>query len=92
MAKRELTLPRRYVVRRGSKKVLEITGAPGPLISKRAPPPAAGREAAWHPFLSATAYVSEEETRLRDALNQSRSLSEYLDALRAMGFRVEEAR
>jgi hypothetical protein len=83
---------KRYVVYRGSEKVLEITDAPGPLISKLAPPPAAGQAPVLHPFLSATAYVPEEEERLRDALNQSRSLSEYLDALRAMGFRVEEAR
>jgi hypothetical protein len=83
---------KRYVVYRGSEKVLEITDAPGPLISKLAPPPAPDRAAALHPFLSATAYVPEEEARLRDALNQSRSLSEYLEALRAMGFKVEEAR
>jgi hypothetical protein len=83
---------KRYVVYRGSEKVLEITDAPGPLISKLAPPPAVGQAAELHPFLSATAYVPEEEARLRDALNQSRSLSEYLDALRAMGFRVEGAR
>jgi hypothetical protein len=92
MAKRASTLPRRYIVYRGSQKVLEITDAPGPLISQPAPPPAAGKAAASHPFLSATAYVPEEETRLRDALNQSRSLPEYLHALRAMGFKVEEAR
>ena len=92
MAERKSTMPRRYVVYRGSEKVLEITDAPGPLISKLAPPPAPGQAAALHPFLSATAYVPEEEARLRDALNQSRSLSEYLDALRAMGFRAEEAR
>ena len=83
---------KRYVVYRGSEKVLEITDAPGPLISKLAPPPAPGQAAALHPFLSATAYVAEEEARLRDTLNRSRSLSEYLDALRAMGFKVEEAR
>jgi hypothetical protein len=91
MAKREPTLPRRYIVYRGSEKVLEITDARGPLISKLAPPPAPGQAVELHPFLSATAYVPAEEARLRDALNQSRSLSEYLDALRAMGFRVEEA-
>ena len=45
-----------------------------------------------HSFLSATACVPGEETRLRNALNQSRTLSEYLDALLAMGFRVEESR
>lgn len=83
---------KRYVVYRGSEKVLEISDAPGPLISKLAPPPAVGQAAALHPFLSATAYLPAEEARLRDALNQSRSLSEYLDALRAMGFKVEEVR
>ena len=92
MAKRARTLSRRYVVYRDSEKVLEVTNEAGPLISKQAPPPAAGEGAAMHSFLSATACVPGEETRLRNALNQSRTLSEYLEALRAMGFRVEESR
>jgi hypothetical protein len=92
MAERATTLPRRYAVYRGSDKVLEITDQPGPLISKQAPPPATGQAPVLHPFLSATAYVLEEEGRLRDVLNQSRSLPEYLQALRAMGLSVEELR
>jgi hypothetical protein len=83
---------KRYVVFRGSTKVAEIADESGPLISAKAPPLAPDVKPARHPFLSATAYVPEEEARLRDALNQSRSLSEYLAALRAMGFSVEEAR
>ena len=81
---------RRYIVCRGGEKIAEISDQPGPLISAKAPPPDA--KPVLHPFLSATAYVPEEEGRLRDVLNQSRSLPEYLQALRAMGFRVEEAR
>ena len=84
---------RRYIVYRGGEKIAEISDQPGPLISTKAPPPpAANAKPALHPFLSATAYVPEEEGRLRDVLNQSRSLPEYLEALRAMGFSVEEAR
>lgn len=90
MAKRAKILPRRYAVYRSSEKVLEITDQPGPLISKPAPPPVRGQAPVLHPFLSATAYVPEEEERLRDALNQSHSLPEYLQALRVMGFTVEE--
>ena len=82
---------RRYIVCRGGEKVAEITDQPGPLISGKAPPPAPGVKPALHPFLSATAYVPGEEGRLREALNRSHSLSEYLAALRALGFSVEEA-
>ena len=82
---------RRYIVYRGGEKIAEISDQPGPLISAKAPPPAPDAPA-LHPFLSATAYVPEEEGRLRDVLNQSRSLQEYLQALCAMGFSVEEAR
>jgi len=83
---------RRYIVYCSGEKIAEISDQPGPLISAKAPPPAANAKPALHPFLSATAYVPEEEGRLRDVLNQSRSLPEYLEALRAMGFSVEEAR
>jgi hypothetical protein len=84
--------PKQYIVYRGPTKVAEISDESGPLISAKAPPPAPDGKPDMHPFLSATAFVPEEEARLREALNQSRSLSEYLEALRAMGFRVEEAR
>lgn len=83
---------RRYIVYRGGEKIAEISDQPGPLISAKAPPPARDAKPALHPFLSATACVPEEEGRLRDVLNQSRSLPEYLQALCAMGFSVEEAR
>jgi len=83
---------RRYIVYRGGEKIAEISDQPGPLISAKAPPPAANAKPVLHPFLSATAYVPQEEGRLRDVLNQSRTLRECLEALRAMGFSVEEAR
>ena len=83
---------RRYIVYRGGEKIAEISDQPGPLISAKAPPPAADAKPALHPFLSATAYVPEEEGRLRDVLNQSRSLPECLQALCATGFSVEEVR
>ena len=83
---------RRYIVYRGREKIAEISDQPGPLISAKAPLPAPDAKPVLHPFLSATAYVPEEEGRLREALNQSRSLPECLQALCAMGFSVEEAR
>ncbi len=83
---------RRYLVYRQSTLVLEIAAEPGPLVSKKAPPPPPGERAATHPFLSATAYVPEYEGALRDTLDKSASLEEYLAALRSQGFRVVEAR
>ena len=83
---------RRYIVYQGGEKIAEISDQPGALISAKAPPPAPDTKPALHPFLSATAYAPEEEGRLRDVLNQSRSLPECLQALCAMGFSVEEAR
>jgi len=83
---------RRYIIYRGREKVAEISDQPGPLISAKAPPSAPDAKPVLHPFLSATAYVPEEEGRLRDVLNQSRSLPDYLQALRAMGFSVEDVR
>ena len=82
--------PKRYLVYRDDDKVLEITDEPGPLISKNAPPSPPGAEPVLHPFLSATAYVPEKEGILREALNRSSTLAEYLTSLRSMGFRVEE--
>jgi hypothetical protein len=84
--------PRRYIVYRGGEKIAEISDQAGPLISAKAPPPAPNAKPVLQPFLSATAYVPEEEGRMREALNRSRSLPEYLQALRAMGFSVEETR
>ena len=55
---------RRYIVYRGGEKIAEISDQPGPLISAKAPPPAPDAKPALHPFLSATAYVPEEEGRL----------------------------
>jgi hypothetical protein len=83
---------RRYIVYSSGEKIAEISDQPGPLISAKAPPPSPDTKPALHPFLSATAYVPEEEGRLRDVLNQSRSFPEYLEALRAIGFSVEEVR
>jgi hypothetical protein len=82
--------PKQYLVFRNGELVLEITDVPGPLVSKKAPPPNPGNSPVLHPFLSATAHVPETEGTLREALNRSSSLTEYLSTLRAMGFRVVE--
>jgi hypothetical protein len=83
---------RRYLVYQNDTVVLEITAEPGPLVSKSAPPPAPGEHAVMHPFLSATARVPEYEAALREALDKSRDLEDYLMRLRSMGFRVVEGK
>jgi hypothetical protein len=83
---------RRYLVYRDATLMLEVTAEPGPLLSKSAPPPRPGESPVMHPFLSATAHVPEHEAVLREALDRSKTLEEYLARLRSMGFRVVEAR
>jgi hypothetical protein len=82
--------PRRFVVSRGDEVVLEISDQPGPLISKKAPPPAPGESPVQHSFLSGIAHVPKEEGTLREALSRSNNLAEYLDSLRELGFNVAE--
>ncbi len=81
---------RRYLVYRNDTVVLEITAEPGPLVSKSAPPPAPGEPGVMHPFLSATAHVPKYEAVLRETLDKSANLEDYLMRLRSMGFRVAE--
>jgi hypothetical protein len=82
--------PKRYLVYRDDRLALEIIAEPGPLVSRSAPPPQPGEGPILHPFLSATAYDPENEGALRDVLERSASLDEYLARLREMGFRIIE--
>lgn len=79
-----------YEVYAGEDRVLEIADTPGALVSISAPPPPPGVEPPPHPFLSATAYVATEESRLREILNGSASTSDYVERLRAAGYTVIE--
>jgi hypothetical protein len=79
-------------VYRGNMAVLELTDKPGPLLSRMAPPPRPGEQPTWHPFLSGVALVAVDEGTLGDILERSRSFDEFLDLLRAGGFRVVEKR
>jgi hypothetical protein len=81
---------RRYIVFWQDEIVLEVIDEPGPLVSRAGPPPCPDEKPVIHPFLSATAYVPEHESTLREALERSGSLAEYLDILRELGFRVVE--
>jgi hypothetical protein len=80
--------PDRYVVYWAEQRVLEITAAPGLLVSNIAPPPPPGAPLCRHPFLSATAFVPEHEQRLREILDRSDSVEAYLANLRAAGYVV----
>ena len=67
--------------------ILEVSDAPGPLISTAAPPP--GGRPTTHPFLSATAFSPRHEGQLRRILESATSLDGFLQGLRTAGFRVE---
>ena len=77
-----------YKVYLDDELALEITEGAGPLVSRTAPPPLPGTEPAMHPFLSATAFMPHNEGRLRELLDQSGSLAEYLSLLQQNGFRI----
>lgn len=80
--------PKRYQVFWEDQRVLDIVNEPGPLISKLAPPPRPGEGPVLHPFLSAVAHVPEHEEILREVLDRSTSIDDYLTRLREMGYRV----
>jgi hypothetical protein len=82
--------PARYEVRRGDRLALRITDEPGALVSRMAPPPPPGAPVAAHAFLTASAYLPEDEEELRRLLDESGSTAEYLDRLRAAGYTVEQ--
>jgi len=77
---------RRWRVYAGDRAVLEVTDAPGALIST-APPH--GSRPVMHPFLSAAALDAGHEDRLRGLLESAGDLDGFLHALAAAGYRVE---
>ena len=83
-------MAKRYDVYWGQELVLQIVDEPGLLVSRVAPPPPPGTALPMHPFLSATALVPEHEGRLREVLDSSSSLTEYLSELAALGYTVVE--
>jgi hypothetical protein len=83
-------MARRYDVYWEQELVLQIVDEPGLLISRVAPPPPPGTALPTHPFLSATALVPEHEERLRETLNSSSSLTQYLSELASLGYRIVE--
>jgi hypothetical protein len=70
----------------GSTLILDVSDVPGPILSTAAPPP--GLVPVKHPFLSASARSAPHEHRLRELLNASRSVEDFLAGLRAAGFEV----
>lgn len=83
-------MPKRYTVLSDDVPVLEIVDEPGALVSISAPPPPPDQPLPPpHPFLSATALVATEEHRLRQILLESSSTDDYVERLRAAGYRVD---
>ena len=72
----------------GSVLVLTVRGEPG-AITSTAPPPR-GMQPVLHPFLSAAAREAGHESQLKEILDASVSTEDFLDTLRAAGFRVVE--
>ena len=83
-------MAKRYDVYWGEELVLQIVDEPGLLVSRVAPPPPPGTALPMHPFLSATALVPEHEERLREVLDSSSSLTEYLSELASLRYTVVE--
>jgi hypothetical protein len=66
--------------------ILEVSDTPGAIVSTAALPP--GVAPVQHPFLSASARSAKHEHKLRELLNASKSLPEFLSKLREAGYRV----
>lgn len=75
-----------YEVTKKGRLVLTVTDAPGPIVSTALRPP--DGKVATHPFLSASAYVPEEEDALRRLLEQSQSTRDFIMRLRKAGYEV----
>lgn len=77
----------RYAVYAGEDLVLTVRAEPGPLTSTA--PPVPGGRPPLHPFLSAAARDASHEESLRELLDASEDLQEFLGRLRAAGYTVE---
>lgn len=71
---------------------LELSGEGGVLVSTSTPPPLPGTPVITHPFATATFHMSENEGELGALLRRAVDLTSFLDAVRALGYRVELAR
>jgi hypothetical protein len=71
----------------GEMLILTFRGEPGPITSTAMLPP--GVRPVTHPFLSAAAREAGHESQLRELLDASTSVEDFLARLRAAGFRVE---
>jgi hypothetical protein len=82
---------RRFRVYKGDLLELEVANEPGMLVSNSAPPPLPNDPPQKpHPFLSAVAFVPQDEGHLRQLLDASKSIDEWFEKLRDEGYRIEE--
>lgn len=79
---------KRYQVFRGRTLVLQFEPGPGPLISTAPPPPPGAAIPPPHPFLHGAASDAMEEGRLRQLLDASSGVNDYIARLTAAGYRV----
>ena len=66
--------------------ILDLSDTPGPLMSTAALPP--GVAPKQHPFLTATAHSALHESKLRDLLDASKSVPDFLKHLADAGYSV----
>jgi hypothetical protein len=85
-----VTPERRWRVYDGPTLILEVSDVPGAIVDTVAPPPP-GLKPTYHAFLSASAYSAPHGGRLNTLLKESSGLDDFLERLRAAGFRVEPA-
>ena len=67
--------------------ILDVSDKPGPIMSTAALPP--GVSPKKHPFLSATAHSASHESKLRDLLEASKSVPDFLKHLADAGYSVK---
>jgi hypothetical protein len=82
-------MARRCGVFKGDKRVLTITDEPGALLSTALPPPDPNWRPPQHPFLSGSAQDANSEHELGQLLSAATSFDDYVERLRAAGYRVE---
>jgi len=76
-----------YEVYKGDKLIATIKPKPGPIVSTAAPLPPG--QQITHSFLTATAFVPEEENNLYLLLQKAKDFNDYVNLLKTSGYVVK---
>lgn len=78
-----------YNVYKGDMLVATIKPEPGYITGTAAPAP--GTKPQKHPFITASAFVPEEENNLRSFLDKAKNFNDYVSLLTESGYKVSLA-